>query len=228
MAKFLTTKGIAAKIEEIIRGAETKAIIVSPYLQISDSFFQRLKVADNSGVTVYIVYGKDDLNPSQWSKLNQLDHIKLFFVDNLHAKCYFNESEMVITSMNFYEYSEQNNIEMGISLSRRRDSKIYDDAINEVKAILEQSEEQFHSHTPSFPKHHAKPATQYRKKEPEGVCIRCREEIPYNPDRPYCRTCYSIWAEYENYDFLENYCHSCAKPGDSSMNKPECPNCYFN
>lgn len=204
-------------------------IVVSPYLQISDSFLQRLIDADNSGIVVYIVYGKDDLNNTQWSRLNQLRGVRLFFVENLHAKCYFNETEMVITSMNFYEFSELNNIEMGISISRRRDSSLYDDAIQEVEAILKRSEEQVGTRSSdSYPKNNgAKSTRKYRKKEHAAVCIRCSEEIPLNPERPYCRSCFLIWVEYENYAFVENYCHNCGKRGGSSMNKPLCPSCFF-
>ena len=229
MAKFLTTKGVAAKIEDIIRRAKKKVVIVSPFLQISDAFFQRLIEADSSGIVVYIVYGKDDLTSREWDKISRLNKVELFFLENLHAKCYFNESEMVISSMNFYEYSEQNNIEMGISISRRRDSSLYDDAIAEVTSILKRSKKQVaHQTSPSFfEQHNHQPHKQHRRNNHSGVCIRCKEEIPFNPDRPYCRSCFSIWFEYENYDFTENYCHRCGNHGSSTMNKPLCPSCFF-
>ena len=61
MAKFLTTNGISLKIEDIIKGAKKKLILVSPYLQISKTFYERLKDATNKGVVIKIIYGKDNL-----------------------------------------------------------------------------------------------------------------------------------------------------------------------
>ena len=41
-----------------------------------------------------------------------------------------------------------------------------------------------------------------------GFCIRCSEEISQNTDKPYCYSCYQIWASFGNYDYQENFCHS--------------------
>lgn len=43
MAEFLTTNGTSYHIENIIIGAEEKLVLVSPYLQISKTFYERLK-----------------------------------------------------------------------------------------------------------------------------------------------------------------------------------------
>lgn len=59
-----------------------------------------------------------------------------------------------------------------------------------------------------------------------GYCIRCKTEIPYDVNRPYCHSCYKIWAQFNNPDYEEQVCHSCGKQEDSSMQKPECYDCY--
>ena len=43
--------------------------------------------------------------------------IKTSVRKNLHAKCYLNEKEALLTSMNLYEYSQEHNDEMGILVS---------------------------------------------------------------------------------------------------------------
>ena len=43
----------------------------------------------------------------------------------LHAKCYFNEQNLVISSMNLYDFSEVNNWEMSILIDKDNDSEIY-------------------------------------------------------------------------------------------------------
>ncbi len=219
MAKFLTTKGISYNLDEIIKNAKSRLTLISPYLKISPQLYERLKEADRRGVQIQLVYGKNELEPRQRQSLAELNNLILFYYDNLHAKCYFNENHLVIGSMNMYEYSEQNNREMGILLEIGADRAMFTDAVQEADSIMKNSEiEKF-----------AKPAPV--KVAPtnavtRGYCLRCEERIPYNPARPYCLTCYSIWAQYSNPDFVEKVCHRCGQYGKSSMTKPECPGCY--
>ena len=140
MAKFLTTNGISLKIEDIIKGAKKKLILVSPYLQISKTFYERLKDATNKGVVIKIIYGKDNLETSEKEAIAELKLVKLYYFENLHAKCYFNETEMVITSMNMYEYSIRNNREMGVLINRIEDKELFNDTMEECKSILEHAE----------------------------------------------------------------------------------------
>ena len=62
---------------------------------------------------ISVVYGKNQLEPDTFKKLTELKNAKLYYLNNLDAKCYFNEKSMVITSLNLYDFSEQNNREMG-------------------------------------------------------------------------------------------------------------------
>lgn len=72
-----------------------------------------------------------------------------------------------------------------------------------------------------------KPAPKTRRKAvSKGVCIRCGDPIKLNPERPYCKECYAIWAEYENDEYEEEFCHSCGKEHVTTMLKPVCYPCY--
>lgn len=205
MADFITTKEISSKIEEIIKKSKKKLVLVSPYLQISNIFLERLKDASNRGVNIKIVYGKDNLNKLEFKQLSSLNNLDLYFYEQLHAKCYFNESKMVITSMNLYEYSEKNNREMGIIIDRISDNAIFDEAINETKSIIENA-----SKIEVFK---------------DGFCIRCEEIIDYNLSKPLCNACFQVWTYWENWDYLENFCHKCGKNFDSSKAIPLCETC---
>ena len=61
------------------------------------------------------------------------------FVKTFMPKCFLNEKEGLITSMNLHEYSQTHNWEMGIVLTKADDPVIYDAALNEVMMIVEQS-----------------------------------------------------------------------------------------
>ena len=76
MAKFLTTSGTSHFIEEIIRTAKRKLILVSPYLKISKTLHERLADATNRGVEIVVVYGKDELKPNERNALAKLSGLR--------------------------------------------------------------------------------------------------------------------------------------------------------
>ncbi len=227
MAEFLTTTGTSYHIEKIITEADKKLILVSPYLQLSKTLYERLLDASMKRVRITIIFGKDELKPNERKSLANLENLNLLFFENLHAKCYFNEKEMVITSMNMYEFSEKNNREMGVFVTRLNDEHLFQSAVNETYSIIQSSNSislkvNNHNRNSTIKRGYYIP----KIKDTRGYCIRCEERIYYNPDSPYCRDCFSIWYQFENYEYEENVCHSCGRPGVTSMGKPECYTCY--
>lgn len=231
MAEFLTTNGTSYNIENIIIEAKNRLVLISPYLQLSKTFYERLKDASNRNVRVTIVYGKDELKPNEKNSLAELKNVELKYFQNLHAKCYLNESKMVITSMNMYEFSEKTNREMGVLIENTKDKELFEKALAEVKSILESAEgiplqkTERNKEIKSIENKHSNNKPKYQSK-PRGYCIRCEERIDLNPTRPYCGDCFSIWAQYENPDYEENVCHMCGEYADTSMNKPLDFDCY--
>jgi predicted amidophosphoribosyltransferase len=69
-----------------------------------------------------------------------------------------------------------------------------------------------------------------RMREPSrrstGHCIRCKDDLPLNPEKPLCPSCYKIWSKYEDADYAEEYCHHCGKKHATSLRKPVCRACY--
>lgn len=229
MADFLTTSGTSHHIENIIMEAKAKLFLVSPYLKLSKTFYERLKDASGRGVAIKLIYGKDELKPNERNSLAELKNAELFYFQNLHAKCFFNENKMVITSMNMYEFSEKTNREMGILIDRTADRDLFEKAMKETASILKSSEAVpfLKQRRSSFIPNHPFPNNRPKQKTAKGYCIRCEEKINYNPERPLCSSCYAIWAQFENWDFPENVCHSCGENEGTSMAKPECYSCYI-
>ena len=217
MTKFLTTRGTTSQIEDIINKAKKRLVLISPYVKIPGTLFQSLKDADSRKVKMTLVYGKKELDSDVMSQFRQLDNLSLFFLENLHAKCFFNEEYMVITSMNILEASEKNR-EMGILIRKEDDIKIFSDGVREAKSIVDSS-------TKDDLRKQKEESYSTRAKQ-TGYCIRCRIPVPYDLDRPYCRDCFSEWVVWENPDYEESRCHTCGKPTPTSMAKPECYSCY--
>lgn len=228
MADFLTTSGTSHHIEHIIMNANKKLYLVSPYLQLSKTFYERLRDASNKGIEIKIIFGKNDLKPNEANSLANLKNVTLYFFENLHAKCYFNETQMVITSMNMYEFSEKNNREMGVLIDAVKDTALFQKAADETGSIMKNSEIISLNKTErKYYQEKSDTGSINKSKTPKmGYCIRCESRIPFNPGKPYCSDCFKIWAQYENPFFEENVCHSCGEFNSTTIEKPLCYSCY--
>lgn len=238
MAEFLTTHGTTAGIERIISKARERIVLISPYLRWSNILYERLVEADRRGIPIVFVYGKEDLRSDQQTLLDQLDHLSLYFCPNLHAKCYFNEQQMVISSLNLYEASERNR-EMGVAFSRNE--AVYKDAVEEAQSILEASELQSGEpaslvqrpvpraarQTSSSFGEDRRPTSRSRgRADTGGFCIRCRDRIPLDRESPLCREDEEVWAVFGNWDYEEKYCHQCGAAVVTCKARPFCEQCF--
>ena len=136
MPQFLTTSGTSHLIEDIIIKAKSELVLITPYLKLSRILFERLTEANHRGLRIRLVYGKSELHVNERRQLDALTNIELLFLGNLHAQGYFNESTLIVSSMNLYEFSEKNNREMGIVLTRRDDGECFADALAEAHSII--------------------------------------------------------------------------------------------
>jgi len=220
MVEFLKTTGVSHYLEELVDNAQDKLVLISPYLKINDRIKEQLEEKNRMKIDVRIVYGKNELQPEENNWLKDLDYITSSYCDNLHAKCYLNNEEAIITSMNLYEFSQVNNNEMGIHVKREEDPEVYNDIKKEAKRLIRASDE--------IEITVEKKPTKNLDDEgsDNGYCIRCQKKIDLNPTRPYCDDCYTTWNKYKNSDYEEKFCHICGKEIDSSRNKPTCYDCY--
>ena len=141
MAKFLSTTGTNYHLEELIKSASDRLILISPFLKLNDRMKELLADKNRLKIDVRIVYGKSELQPQEIEWLRGLTYIRTSFCKNLHAKCYMNEEMCIITSLNLYEFSQVNNNEMGILIQRSDDGQLYKDAYEEAQRIIRISDE---------------------------------------------------------------------------------------
>ena len=140
MAKFLTTSAVTYHLENIINGAKTHLVLISPFLRFNDRIKQLISDKMRTGIDFRIVYGKTELKKAESAWLDSLN-VRVYFCKNLHAKCYLNDSQCIVTSMNLYEFSQVNNHEMGILITRVDDASVYKDTFEEAKRLLRISDE---------------------------------------------------------------------------------------
>jgi phosphatidylserine/phosphatidylglycerophosphate/cardiolipin synthase-like enzyme len=141
MAKFLNTSATNYFLEELIKNAKDRLILISPFLKLNDRIKELLADKNRLKIDVRIVYGKSELQPEEINWLKELTYIRTSFCKNLHAKCYMNEEFCIIASLNLYEFSQVNNNEMGVLIRRNDDAELYKDAYEEAQRIIRISEE---------------------------------------------------------------------------------------
>lgn len=141
MAKFLNTSATNYFLEELIKDAKDRLILISPYLKLNDRVRELLADKNRLKIDVRMVYGKSELQPAEISWLREQTYVRTSFCKNLHAKCYLNEELCIVTSLNLYEFSQVNNNEMGILIRRSDDPELYRDAYEEAQRIIRISDE---------------------------------------------------------------------------------------
>jgi phosphatidylserine/phosphatidylglycerophosphate/cardiolipin synthase-like enzyme len=141
MAKFLNTSATNYYLEEIIKAARERLIIISPFLKFNDRIRELLEDKDRMKIDVRIVYGKSELSPTEINWLRSLAFVRASFCQNLHAKCYLNERSAIITSMNLYDFSQVNNNEMGVFVDRELEPDLYRETYEEAQRLIRVSEE---------------------------------------------------------------------------------------
>lgn len=121
MAKFLTGNELNTELEKIFERADEQIILISPFIKLHDRFISTLRTKkDNHKLEIIIVFGKNEEDMSKSMKQEDFNFFKEFlniqirYERRLHAKYYANESSAILTSMNLYTYSQDNNIEAGV------------------------------------------------------------------------------------------------------------------
>jgi hypothetical protein len=231
MVKFLETTGVTYELTELIKKSKEKLWLISPYIEINDQIRGHIKGSDTRNVDIRVIFRKDSkINPSDLSFLNSLKMKHLLECPNLHAKCYLNE--------NLYDYSQTHNREIGIKIDREAagDKDLYHEIFEEMQSILQASipfqyeVTRVESESPSVQKtvsgKNYPKQTPIPLKENVGYCIRCRDQMDLQPDKPLCLKCYPIWAKYSDKAYPEKYCHVCGKEGKQAFEKPVCYSCY--
>ena len=232
MAEFLTTTGINFKLEQIIQGAQEKLWIISPFLKINPRIKELLEDKDRLKIDIRVIYGKNELRPEEKQWLASMTSIRTSFRRNLHAKCYLNEKEALLTSMNLYEFSQVNNDEMGLVVSQEQDPDLFNKIFNEsmrIRRVSEEIRETVSTVNPSddLPERTKRGRERATAEKPQsGFCIRCKTTVPSNPIQPYCKSCFGSWNRFKNPDYEEKYCHACGNDMATTKNKPVCLSCY--
>ena len=161
----------------------------------------------------------------QKEKLRSLN-IKMFIRENLHAKCYLNESTAIITSMNLYQHSQENNIELGVRIQKEEDAGLYDEIYKEVQLICRLCQPPHHSLENSSLSE-SKPVQSSNLKSPNTSESAGKIQNSPSEKAPKSPTNNSFLDFLSDLIFGKNfYCIRCGAAVDGNPDKPLCTKCY--
>ncbi len=248
MAQFLDTESLNLAVSDVIMGAKERLVFISPYLKTCGKIRRYIEGADRNGVNIVFVYGKTDLTEDEIRWLKTLSNVLVCYVENLHAKCYFNDDMAISTSMNLYEYSQINNYESGVVVyNSMGDRDAYGNLVDYSVMLIKQSKIKYATveckeevkkrliyekcslrfdklPTPIDEFLSVKEETSSSKEI--GFCIRCGKKISVTDDSLFCKACHERWMQWKNANYGEKFCYICGKSSSTSAYRPVCKECY--
>lgn len=124
MPEFLDSNQLNNEIAGIIENARKYLVLISPYIKLHERLIASLKtIKDNPLIAITLVFGKNrsdyskSIRHSDFEFLKDFPDIEIRYEKRLHAKYYANERYSILTSMNLYDRSQDNNIEAGILMN---------------------------------------------------------------------------------------------------------------
>jgi polyhydroxyalkanoate synthesis regulator phasin len=141
MAKFLNTSAANYYLEEIIRLAHDRLVLITPVLKLNDRVKELLEDKNQRKIEVHVAYEKSELLPEEVNWLRALTFIRTNFCRSLHAKCYLNEQFGIVSSLNLHELSNAKSNEIGVLISRDEDQELFQSLSDEADRILRISDE---------------------------------------------------------------------------------------
>jgi len=238
---LLNTDETISKLVSLIKNARKHVVLVSPYVTLGkeDRIGQAIRVALNNKVSVTLIFRLDnDIQSvartfSEYLQELTARGLQIRLLPRLHAKLYWSESEVIISSLNLLSSSFLSSIEVGLWSNEPAD------VAQAREFIRKEIEPHFLSGediqklgggqaggTARVPRSTRQVERPRAPATMHGFCIRCALAIDLDPEKPYCWDHYQKWAEYENADYEDSYCHGCGKEHPATMNKPLCRNCY--
>ena len=197
---------IRPQISTIINEAKEYIFIVTPYFSPGETLLRQIIQVAKSGLKVTIIHNSKELeNPDFLKILKRLNNLcSVYNHPHLHSKLYFNESEMIITSLNLHKSSMMNSFEVGWLTNRYEEFGRVKNYVNKI--II---------------KDNLTSITDLSKVEEKlGYCIRTKKRILLNKDRPI-----EISEYYKSKRASDgSYCHKCGEESDTSIDNPFCKN----
>ncbi len=244
MSEFVSDNKISVTITEIIREAKDYVWLISPYIKLHHTLQSALNdLKEKPFIQLIVVFGKNEedftksFSSDEIEFFKSLPNIQIYYEPRLHAKYYANEKKGLITSMNLYAFSQNENKEVGIVIDNsafRNSNKYFEGLLRDATLVYDNEPEvevgSFFSgdkYIKSVVKcdklldvkretnsqYTKQVSNAYSKKQVDstkqefGYCIRTGVRIELNYKKPFSDEAYKSWLKFKNEEYKEKYCH---------------------
>lgn len=223
---------VQQQFHQLIKSATEEVMFVTPYIELWVHLKDELRdaIARKVDVTFLIREGETPRRPEDLEWLHA-SKVKVYLVPNLHAKIYFNEKTVLVSSMNVHRTSIIDSKDFAMIIKNEDDAKAFREYVAHLigKATVAQTSHPIRDYVSGLVEKASKTQSS-RSSEHQtleyGYCIRSRDKIRFNTEKPLCADCYREWTKYEKEDYPEKYCHSCGKSAKTTFAKPLCMACW--
>lgn len=253
---LLNSAEVFSRLVKLIREARREVWLVSPYTTLGgdDVVGGAIREALKRRVEVNLVFRLDSgdrLNNTILSNKSIAGLIgaglRVWVAAGVHAKLYWSDAGVLLTSANLLGASLEDVVEVGLWSSERTHvaeaRRFYEQNIaprlvspSEMEDLLAGRAALDRSTGEVIPlddleeeedeEEEDEEDDEDEGEEDEGFCIRCRESIALDPEKPYCLRDYRVWARYKDGDYEDAFCHACGTDYPATLNKPLCRTCY--
>jgi phosphatidylserine/phosphatidylglycerophosphate/cardiolipin synthase-like enzyme len=138
--RFLPPEQISTGVLSLIKGAEQRIVLVTPYLKPWNHLRDAILDKAGKGVEVTLIVRADEIEKAApFLRLFAEAGVRVRELERLHAKLYMSDSEAIHTSMNLLETSALNSWESAISISAKDAPDFYKEFAEQVRALQARS-----------------------------------------------------------------------------------------
>ncbi len=220
MQKFLKTYELTTEILNLISSTKSYCYIVSPYIKVWPQLERVLDIASKQETILTFIIRDDVKSSDLVQKLNGEYGFEVIVIKDLHIKLYLNEDKCLLSTMNLYDASQQNNLELGYYVGNSAEIK---NSIIEKYILVDKTAVRYPGKFEDKRNKVLDKVSMAKKiLEQQGYCVDCQKQIesdfnPYSPRKVRCRDCY-YKSEESNANI--KFCHFCGQTHDSKDMKP--------
>ncbi|AZR74661.1 hypothetical protein BBF96_15540 [Anoxybacter fermentans] len=129
MSKILTSHQIPGAVIDLIEETKEFCFLITPYYKPWNLLERALEKAANLEKKIVFIFRARDSLTNEMKLLNEKFGFDVVMVENLHTKLYMNERKVILSSMNLYDSSKENNYELGYILEGKRQAQEFKEKI---------------------------------------------------------------------------------------------------
>jgi phosphatidylserine/phosphatidylglycerophosphate/cardiolipin synthase-like enzyme len=134
--ELINTTELNCEIENMFRNEWHFILILSPYLDLTERIQAILAMSHAKIIVLYRETEKESKKKKVEDFQASMPNVEFYCIPNFHAKAYITSGTLIITSLNLYKFSQENNFELGIILKDITYNKIIGKLFEELKILF--------------------------------------------------------------------------------------------